>query len=95
MPKANSWALRLLLTQLYDPAPEVHELAVRILEDACESSDVLELVVEMQPALDHLGEIGDPLLLKYAISPHLFEAAGPTVMQIHVNSGRVLVSISG
>ncbi|KAF8517336.1 Rapamycin-insensitive companion of mTOR, N-term-domain-containing protein [Gautieria morchelliformis] len=63
--KASSWALRLLLTQLYDSAPEVCELAVRILEDACESSDILELAVEMQPTLDHLGEIGDPLLLKF------------------------------
>lgn len=67
-PKTCSWALRLLLTQLYDPAPEVCELAVRILEEACGSSDILELAVEMQPTLDHLGDIGDPLLLKYVIS---------------------------
>ncbi|KAF8578071.1 hypothetical protein K439DRAFT_1395907 [Ramaria rubella] len=64
-PKASSWTLPLLLTQLYDPAAEVCELAVRILEEACESSDILELAVEMQPTLDHLGEIGDPLLLKF------------------------------
>ncbi len=56
--------LRLLLTQLYDPAPEVRELAVRFLEEACESTDVLQTVVEMQPTLDHLGEVGHPLLLK-------------------------------
>lgn len=62
--KANEWTLRLLLTQLYDPALEVRELAVQFLEEACESMDVLELVVQMQPTLDHLGEIGHPLLLK-------------------------------
>jgi rapamycin-insensitive companion of mTOR len=73
-PKANSWTLRLLLTQLYDPTPEVCELAVRILEDACESSDILELVVEMQPTLDHLGEIGDPLLLKYVVTSSVVQA---------------------
>ncbi|KIO29376.1 hypothetical protein M407DRAFT_70503 [Tulasnella calospora MUT 4182] len=63
--KANEWTLRLLLTQLYDPAVEVRELAVQYLEEACESMDVLELVVQMQPTLDHLGEIGHPLLLKF------------------------------
>ena len=62
--KANEWTLRLLLTQLYDPSDEVCELAVGFLEEACESTDVLELVVQMQPTLDHLGEIGHPLLLK-------------------------------
>jgi rapamycin-insensitive companion of mTOR len=60
----NSWTLRLLLTQLYDPAMEVRELAVHFLQEACEATEVLEIVVEMQPTLDHLGEIGHPLLLK-------------------------------
>ncbi len=62
--KANTWTLRLLLTQLYDPAPEVCEMAVRFLEEACETPDILELVVDMHPTLEHLGEIGHPLLLR-------------------------------
>ncbi|KAI0775530.1 Rapamycin-insensitive companion of mTOR, N-term-domain-containing protein [Trametes elegans] len=66
---AHAWMLRLLLTQLYDPAPEVRELAVRFLEEACESTDVLQMVVEMQPTLDHLGEVGHPLLLKFMSTP--------------------------
>ncbi|CAK5284163.1 unnamed protein product, partial [Mycena citricolor] len=66
---ANGWMLRLLLTQLYDPEPEICELAVMYLRDACESKDVLKLVVEMQPTLDHLGEIGHPLLLKFVSTP--------------------------
>ncbi|KAI0632054.1 hypothetical protein C8Q77DRAFT_1158732 [Trametes polyzona] len=66
---ANAWMLRLLLTQLYDPALEVRELAVRFLEEACESTDVLQTVVEMQPTIDHLGEIGHPLLLKFMSTP--------------------------
>lgn len=63
-PKACSWGLRMLLTQLYDPEPDVCELTIRILEEVCEAPEVLDLAVEMQPTLDHLGEIGDPLLLK-------------------------------
>jgi rapamycin-insensitive companion of mTOR len=62
---ANTWTLQLLLTQLYDPAMEVCELAVQYLLEACESLDVLQLVVEMQPTLDHLEDLAHPLLLKY------------------------------
>ena len=65
----NAWTLRLLLTQLYDPAFEVREVAVRFLEEACESTDVLQSVVEMQPTLDHLGEMGHPLMLKCVGTP--------------------------
>ena len=63
-PIANTWTLRLLLTQLYDPAMEVCQLATQFLEEACESGDILRLVVAMQPTLDHLGDIGHGLLLK-------------------------------
>ena len=61
-PTANTWTLRLLLTQLYDPAMEVCELATQFLEEACESVDILQLVVAMQPTLDHLGDAGFRLL---------------------------------
>ncbi|KAI0304497.1 Rapamycin-insensitive companion of mTOR, N-term-domain-containing protein [Multifurca ochricompacta] len=40
-PTANTWTLRLLLTQLYDPAMEVCQLATQFLEEACESVDIL------------------------------------------------------
>ncbi|EPQ54453.1 hypothetical protein GLOTRDRAFT_116357 [Gloeophyllum trabeum ATCC 11539] len=76
--KANAWTLRLLLTQLYDPAMEVCELAVQYLQETCESMEILRLVVEMQPTLDHLGEIGHPLLMKFMSTPvgfrYLFDA---------------------
>ncbi|KAG8763716.1 hypothetical protein FRC11_013592 [Ceratobasidium sp. 423] len=64
-PKANEWMLRLLLTQLYDPASEVCEKAILYLQEACEDMAILEMVVQMQPILDHLGEVGHPLLLKF------------------------------
>ncbi|KAJ4482113.1 Rapamycin-insensitive companion of mTOR, N-term-domain-containing protein [Lentinula aciculospora] len=68
-PAANSWTLRLLLTQLYDPSVEVRKLAVDYLEEACESKDILEMVVEMRPVMDHLGEMGNALLLKFMSTP--------------------------
>lgn len=39
-------------------------MAVHFMEEACEGKDILRLVVEMRPTMDHLGEIGNPLLLK-------------------------------
>ncbi|KAI8456406.1 Rapamycin-insensitive companion of mTOR, middle domain-containing protein [Phakopsora pachyrhizi] len=64
------WLIRLLLTQLYDPSPEVCGLAVEILEEACTASiEVLETVVQMRPSLENLGDVGVPLLLKFLSTP--------------------------
>ena len=60
-----SWAIKLLVTQLYDPEIEVCEVAIQILEEACNRRVRLEYVVQCRPALDHLGEIGAPLLLRF------------------------------
>ena len=63
--KSNGWIIRLLVTQLYDPQLQVCEMAVKVLEDICDQQANLEYVVRCRPALDHLGEIGAPLLLKF------------------------------
>ncbi|CAH7686350.1 Rapamycin-insensitive companion of mTOR, middle domain-domain-containing protein, partial [Phakopsora pachyrhizi] len=71
-PSSNTkiWLIRLLLTQLYDPSPEVCGLAVEILEEACTASiEVLETVVQMRPSLENLGDVGVPLLLKFLSTP--------------------------
>ena len=64
VPTVAYWAIRLLVTQLYDPDVEVSEVAVQILQEACNRKQYLEYVVRCRPALDHLGEIGAPLLLR-------------------------------
>ncbi|KAH9452898.1 hypothetical protein Pst134EB_016847 [Puccinia striiformis f. sp. tritici] len=62
----KTWSIRLLLTQLYDPSPEVCGLAVEILEEACAASiEVLETVVKMRPSVENLGDVGAPLLLRF------------------------------
>ena len=58
------WAIRFLVTQLYDPEVEVSEVAVQILQESCNQKSYLEYVVQCRPELDHLGEIGAPLLLR-------------------------------
>ncbi|EXJ58216.1 hypothetical protein A1O7_05641 [Cladophialophora yegresii CBS 114405] len=62
---SSHWAVRLVLTQLYDPDVEVCEVAVKILEEACNQRSHLEYVVKCRPSLDHLGELGAPLLLRF------------------------------
>ncbi|RDL34990.1 HR1 repeat-containing protein [Venustampulla echinocandica] len=61
----SKWAIQLLVTQLYDPEVEVSATAIKILEEACNRKNYLEYIVECRPALDHLGEIGAPLLLRF------------------------------
>ncbi|KAL4910470.1 hypothetical protein BDW74DRAFT_145167 [Aspergillus multicolor] len=59
------WVIKLLVTQLYDPDVAVCQVAVKILEEACNQRNHLEFVVKCRPSLDHLGEIGAPLLLRF------------------------------
>ncbi|KGY15468.1 hypothetical protein PABG_11453 [Paracoccidioides brasiliensis Pb03] len=61
----GEWVVKLLVTQLYDPDVAVCEVAVKILEEACNQRSCLEYVVKCRPSLDHLGEIGAPLLLRF------------------------------
>jgi rapamycin-insensitive companion of mTOR len=61
----RQWALELLITQLYDPAFEVCEAAAQYLEIACENLQILETVVKERPILDHLGDVGQSLLMRY------------------------------
>lgn len=61
----SKWAIQMLVTQLYDPEVEVCATAIKILEEACNRKSYLEYIVQCRPALDHLGEIGAPLLLRF------------------------------
>jgi hypothetical protein len=60
----NDWVIRLLVTQLYDTHMDVCQMAVNLLDEACEKHANLELLVKCRPSLGHLGEIGNPLLLR-------------------------------
>jgi rapamycin-insensitive companion of mTOR len=49
---------------MYDIDIGVCQLAVRFLEEVCEDVATLQMVVEMQPTFQHLGEMAHPLLMK-------------------------------
>jgi hypothetical protein len=40
-------------------------MAVMVLEEACAEPDHLRTAVNLKPKLDHLGDVGNPLLLRY------------------------------
>ncbi|CAG8797835.1 18730_t:CDS:2, partial [Dentiscutata erythropus] len=63
--KFNEWGIQLLITQLYDPAMEVCQMAVQVLEETCNQKENIELLVKLRPSLDNLGEVGNPLLLRF------------------------------
>jgi len=43
----------------------VAERAIAVLDEACNDKKNLEVAVSMRPNLDHLGEAGNPLLLRF------------------------------
>ncbi|KAF9580285.1 hypothetical protein BGW38_003131, partial [Lunasporangiospora selenospora] len=68
----NEWAVRLLCTQLCDPSLDVCHMAVRALDEACSNRKNLDLLIKLRPTLDHLGEAGNPLLLRFLSTSHGF-----------------------
>lgn len=71
--ETQKWAIRLLSTQLFDTEMDVCRLAVEALEEFCRDSDNLEYFVSLQPSLNHIGDIGNPLLLKFLSTSHGFK----------------------
>ncbi|ORZ14895.1 Rapamycin-insensitive companion of mTOR, N-term-domain-containing protein [Lobosporangium transversale] len=61
----TDWGIRLLCTQLCDPSLEVCYMAVKVLDEACAQRKNLDLLIRLRPNLDHLGEAGNPLLLRF------------------------------
>ncbi|CAM9238832.1 unnamed protein product, partial [Lampetra fluviatilis] len=62
----TNWGVELLLTQLHDPSPSVAHHALTILHEACDDKANLHALVQMKPALSHLGESGALLLIRFA-----------------------------
>ncbi|KAI0220070.1 hypothetical protein L0F63_006941, partial [Massospora cicadina] len=68
IPGFSSWGIYLLITQLYDPALEVCEMAVSVLDEACMKQENLNTLIQLKPSMSHLEFAGDPLLLRYLSS---------------------------
>ncbi|ODO05811.1 hypothetical protein I350_04872 [Cryptococcus amylolentus CBS 6273] len=64
-PSLMDWGLQLMITQLYDTSMEVCDVAVMYLEEACTESQCLEKVVALRPTLEHLGDVGYPLFMRF------------------------------
>lgn len=67
-----SWMVELLVAQLYDTNPGIQKLTIEILGRICDEPALLELVIATQPSVEHLGEAGQALMLKFLSLPSGF-----------------------
>ncbi|CAL9682493.1 unnamed protein product [Knipowitschia caucasica] len=68
----SSWGIELLVTQLHDRCKAVSVEALDILDEACGDKANLHALIEMKPALNHLGDKGLLLLLRFLSIPKGF-----------------------
>ncbi|KAJ8394304.1 hypothetical protein AAFF_G00047110 [Aldrovandia affinis] len=68
----GNWGIELLVTQLHDRNKAVSMEALDILDEACEDKTNLHALIQMKPALTHLGDKGVLLLLRFLSIPKGF-----------------------
>ncbi|XP_073727399.1 rapamycin-insensitive companion of mTOR isoform X2 [Misgurnus anguillicaudatus] len=68
----SNWGMELLVTQLHDRNKAVSIEALDILDEACEDKANLHALIQMKPALTHLGDKGVLLLLRFLSIPKGF-----------------------
>ncbi|KAK9462957.1 Rapamycin-insensitive companion of mTOR, N-term-domain-containing protein [Lipomyces oligophaga] len=66
----HDWAVSLLVQQLYDCDPDVCDLAVKCLCEACTDSRTLDHVVHCLPDIEYLTDAIYPLLLRFLSAPN-------------------------
>ncbi|MBN3318173.1 RICTR protein, partial [Atractosteus spatula] len=68
----SNWGIELLVTQLHDKNKTISMEALDILDEACEDKANLHALIQMKPALSHLGDKGLLLLLRFLSIPKGF-----------------------
>ncbi|NWI20053.1 RICTR protein, partial [Crypturellus soui] len=68
----SNWGIELLVTQLHDKNKTISSEALDILDEACEDKANLHALIQMKPALTHLGDKGLLLLLRFLSIPKGF-----------------------
>ncbi|XP_056646449.1 rapamycin-insensitive companion of mTOR [Diorhabda sublineata] len=64
-PLFSSWAIQLLVNQLYDKSPAIFLSALATLHEACELPECLDALIEINPNLGKLGEKGTLLFVRF------------------------------
>lgn len=68
----SNWGIELLVTQLHDRNKTISMEALDILDEACEDKANLHALIQLKPALTHLGDKGVLLLLRFLSIPKGF-----------------------
>nr|XP_023027367.1 rapamycin-insensitive companion of mTOR [Leptinotarsa decemlineata] len=64
-PFFSSWAIQLLVNQLADKSRSVYLSALNTLHEACELPDCLDVLININPKLENLGEKGTLLFVRF------------------------------
>lgn len=75
-PLFSSWAIQLLVNQLYDKSRAIYSSALATLHEACELSECLEALIEINPNLESLGEKGTILSVRFLSLESGFKKVG-------------------
>lgn len=63
--RRDPWVVKTVVTQLYDPDPTVAKSALDALMEACEDTEALKSVINLEPTLLHLGGLTSELILQF------------------------------
>ncbi|EGG19480.1 cytosolic regulator of adenylyl cyclase [Cavenderia fasciculata] len=61
----SNWGVELLVAQLNDPDTKVSQLALNVLDEACDDPNGLDSLIHLQPPLLKLGKNGKSLMLRF------------------------------
>ena len=63
------WLVEQLVQQLCDQSMEVAKCALEVLTEACDDTETIKLAIELEPPLQHLGDAGRWLQLRFLGTP--------------------------
>lgn len=69
----QEWAVDMLLSQLYDVAPQVRRLAVQLVQQASAHPAMLRCVMAQRPLIDLLSDEDESMLLRFLSQPSGFD----------------------
>lgn len=71
-PATAAWMVELMVAQMYEVNPGIQKLTIEWLGRICDDPALLDSLIAHQPSFEHLGEAGQPLMLKFLSLPSGF-----------------------
>lgn len=84
MPGFSGWAIGLLVAQLKDPNIIVAQTAARILDEACDEKNNVDMFIHAKPSLEHLSPLTESLTARILGSSCEFDTLGIEVAKVEM-----------